>query len=141
MSDCCSSSIPETINPQKHKCPSNGKEYSAVSAQTIAHHIVNAWDWNPTATRYFFCDDPECGVVYFGADDSKIYTSQLRSRVGIKENSSDSPLCYCFGISKEDLQRNPSIKDFVIAQTKGGMCSCETSNPSGRCCLKDFSKS
>jgi hypothetical protein len=28
----------------------------------------------------------------------------------------------------------------VMAQTKAGLCSCDTSNPSGRCCLKDFPK-
>jgi Zinc binding domain len=138
MNDCCSSSVSETTRPNKHKCPGNGKEYSSVSAKTIAHHIGKAWEWTPTVARYFFCDDPECKVVYFGADDSKIFTSQLRSRVGAKEGPSEGPLCYCFGVSKEDLLRQPSIKDFVIAQTKAGLCSCETSNPSGRCCLKDF---
>ena len=47
-------------------------------------------------------------------------------------------LCYCFGVSRADFDRNPGTKDFVTAQTKAGLCACETSNPSGRCCLKDF---
>ncbi len=38
----------------------------------------------------FFCDDPECEVVYFGEDGSTILKSQLRTRVGVKEDSGDS---------------------------------------------------
>jgi hypothetical protein len=78
--------------------------------------------------------------VYFGADGSTIVRSQLRTRVGVKEAADDSLLCYCFGVGKADLQRDPAIRDFVVEQTKAGRCSCETSNPSGRCCLKDFPK-
>jgi len=47
-------------------------------------------------------------------------------------------VCYCFGVSRSDFRNDPATKDYVIAQTKAGLCSCDTSNPSGRCCLKDF---
>lgn len=138
MSDCCSSSGCETRHPKKHRCPVNGLEYAEVSTRTIAHHIARAWEWAPAAEHYFFCDDPECDVVYFGDDGATILKSQLRTRVGVKETAGDSLICYCYGVSKDDAQRNPAAKAFVIAQTKAGLCSCETSNPSGRCCLKDF---
>ena len=140
MSNCCSSSNCEKTLPKKHRCPANGNEYSEVSARTIAHHIHDAWSWQPTSKRYFFCDDPACDVVYFGDDGSTILKSQLRTRVGVKELSNDTLLCYCFGITKGDFLANPTTKDFVIAQTKARLCSCDTSNPSGRCCLKDFPK-
>lgn len=138
MSDCCSPSGCDTSHPKKHRCPVNGREYSEVAARTITHHIIDAWEWLPSAGHYYFCDDPECDVVYFGDDDSTILKSQLRTRIGAKEDANDGLLCYCYGVSKEDFQRNPAIKDFVIAQTKAGQCACDTSNPSGRCCLKDF---
>ena len=109
--------------------------------RTITHHIKDAWTWQPTGHRHFFCDDPACEIVYFGDDGSTIPRSQLRTRVGLKELSDNSLLCYCFGITKADFSVNPATKDFVVAQTKAGLCSCETSNPSGRCCLKDFPKS
>jgi hypothetical protein len=140
MSNCCSSSSCENTHPKKHRCPANGNEYLEVSARTIAHHIHHAWSWQPTSKRYFFCDDPVCDVVYFGDDGSTILKSQLRTPVGVKKLSNDSLLCYCFGVSKDDFLANPTTKDFVIAQTKAGLCSCDTSNPSGRCCLKDFPK-
>ncbi len=138
MSDCCSPSGYHINHPKKQCCPVNGREYAEVSPRTIAHHIIDAWDWLPSSGRYFFCDDPECDVVYFGEDGSTILKSHLRTRVGVKEGLGVSLLCYCFGVSKGDFQRNPATKDFEIAQTKAGMCSCDTSNPSGRCCLKDF---
>ncbi len=140
MSDCCSPLGCNSSHPKKHQCPANGQKYSEVSARTIAHHIKKSWAWGPSAERYFFCEDPACDVVYFGGDGSTINKSQLRTSIGAKERTDDSLLCYCFGIRKADFQLNPAIKDFVIAQTKAGLCSCETSNPSGRCCLKEFPK-
>ena len=141
MSDCCSSSRHNTNHPKKHPCPITGMEYTEVSARTIAHHIMGAWEWSPTSGRYFFCDDPVGDVVYFGEDGSTILKIQPRTRVGLKEHSGDRLLCYCFGISKDDFQGNPASKEFVMAQTKAGLCSRETSNPSGRCCLKNFPES
>ena len=126
--------------PKRHRCPINGREYAEVAAKTIAHHITEAWNWQQTAGRYFFCDDPSCEVVYFGDDDSTILKSQLRTRLGLKDTSDDPLLCYCFGVSKHNFQNNPATREFVVAQTKAGRCSCDLSNPSGRCCLRDFPK-
>lgn len=141
MSNFCATPDRENIHPRKHPCPSNGKEYLEVPPRTIAHHIKESWTWTKTATRYFFCDAPECDVVYFGDDGSTIFRSQLRTQVGVKERTDDSLLCYCFGVCSADFLRDPTVKNYVIDQTKAGLCSCETSNPSGRCCLKDFPKS
>lgn len=138
MVDCCSNSDCTTRHIKKRRCPANGVECTEVSVRTIVHHVNKSWEWDNKDQRYFFCDDPNCDVVYFGEDDSVILKTQLRTRVGIKEVSADALLCYCFGVSKTDLTINPGIKDFVVEETKLGLCSCETSNPSGRCCLKDF---
>lgn len=109
--------------------------------RTIVHHLTEAWIWQPTANRYFFCDDPACDIAYFGDDGSTILKSQLRTRIGLKDTTDDALLCYCFGVSKRDFQSDPDTRDFVVAQTKAGQCSCDTRNPSGRCCLKDFPQS
>jgi hypothetical protein len=138
MTDCCSSSECKSSHPNKHRCPANGIEYSEVSKRTIAHHINHSWLWDSNGRRYFFCDAPDCDIVYFGDDDSVIMKSQLRTKVGVKELSNDAMLCYCFGVTKADALSAPAIRDFVVTQTKLGLCSCDTSNPSGRCCLKNF---
>ncbi len=137
MSECCSSTR-KTSPPRKHKCPVNGIEYPAVSLRTILHHIQRPWAWTASDQEYYFCADPSCDVVYFGENGKVITKSQMRHPVGIKENSTDAPVCYCFGISRRDLSRDPSLKEYVVQQTRLGLCSCDTSNPSGRCCLKDF---
>jgi hypothetical protein len=87
---------------------------------------------------YYFCDDPDCEVVYFGEDDSVIKKSELRTIVGIKARQPYALTCYCFGVSNLNAQQHPAVRDFIVDKTKAGFCSCDTSNPSGHCCLKDF---
>lgn len=140
MSSCCSAGF-DSAHPRKGRCPVDGRECSEVSARTIAHHIKAPWAWVPSATRYYFCDAPDCDVVYFGDDNSVVLKSQVRTCVGVKERARHDLLCYCFGVTRADYERDPALKGFVVAQTKIGACSCETSNPSGQCCLKDFDSS
>lgn len=137
MSDCCSSQC-KTSHPVKHTCPVNGQEYPEVSIRTIRHHIKQSWRWNGLDQPYYFCDDPDCNVVYFGIDDSIILKSQVRTSVGVKDKSDDAMVCYCYGAKKSDVRDEPDIRNFVIQKTKQDDCSCETSNPAGRCCLKYF---
>lgn len=138
MSECCSSQNPSKQYPKRHQCPVNGQNYGAVGTKTLLHHIRNPWSANLKEQGYYFCTDPKCQVVYFGQDNSVITKSELRTRVGQKETRQDRPVCYCFGVSRQDAEMDTSIKDYVVQTTKDALCSCETSNPSGKCCLKDF---
>ncbi|MBE9564636.1 MAG: hypothetical protein IMF17_05270 [Proteobacteria bacterium] len=123
-----------------HCCPSNGKPYKSVKRKTLLHHILKPWSHRISIQDYFFCTDPKCDVVYFGEDDSVVHTDELRTTVWQKSSDKNAAICYCFGISKALAQLDKNIKNFVKEQTKQSNCSCETSNPSGRCCLKDFPK-
>ena len=124
--------------PKKQTCPVNQHDYIHVSIKNILHHVKKPWNSHLKDQGYYFCDDPNCDVVYFGEDGSVIKKSELRTQVAAKENSPDALICHCFGVSLLDAKNNPGIKAFVMQHTKLGNCSCETSNPSGRCCLKDF---
>lgn len=135
MSECCES---DHEIPYKHRCPVNGKEYPAVGVRTVLHHLSTPWQKALTSASYYFCSDEHCDVVYFGQDDSVITKAELRTAVGAKENTPDRMLCYCFGVSYAMAKKDRMIVDFVKNKTKHALCSCETSNPSGRCCLKDF---
>lgn len=141
MSDCCSHSCSTSEIHNKHRCPVNGKEYTAVSEKTILHHIKEPWYWQGKNQSYFFCDDPECDVVYFGQDNTVIDKSAIRTSVGVKQPSGNALVCYCFGVSVNEATTHPEIKAFVTEKTKGHLCECEARNPSGKCCLKDFPKS
>ena len=141
MSDCCSNSCTTGARHNKYRCPVNGKEYKKVSEKTIMHHIKEPWNWEEKKQSYYFCDDPECEVVYFGYDDSIIEKSAVRSHVGIKDKSDNALVCYCFGVSVKEAATHPEAKAFVFEHTKGHICECEAGNPSGKCCLKDFPNS
>jgi hypothetical protein len=140
MSDCCSNSCSTSETHNKHQCPVNGKEYKGVSEKTVLHHIKETWHWKGSNQSYFFCDDPECDVVYFGQDDSVIEKSEIRTPVGVKEPSGNALVCYCFGVTVNEATAHPEAKVFVTEKTKGHVCECEARNPSGKCCLKDFPK-
>jgi hypothetical protein len=114
--------------------------YLEVSRETILHHLDKPWLHSLGEQKYFFCHDPECEVVYFTENNTVIKKSQLRTRVGIKEQDDSALICYCFDVSRLDARTTKEAKAFVIQQTKESACTCATSNPSGRCCLKDFPK-
>jgi len=141
MSDCGSKFCSNIETHNKHRCPANGKEYKTVPKKTILHHIKEPWRWQDKSQSYYFCDDPECDVVYFGKDNSTIEKSALRTIVGIKEKSGTFPVCYCFGISANQLAAIPEARAFVAQKTKEHVCECEARNPSGKCCLNDFPRS
>lgn len=138
MANCCPTPDDDTAHPRKLACPRNGRQYAEVSAKTIALHIKEPWLWNGANQRYFFCDDPDCDIVYFGENGSLILKSALRTPVGAKDNAADATLCYCYGVSRADALQHPDIRDYVVGQTRQCLCACDTRNPSGRCCLKDF---
>ena len=141
---CCNHTACDQTNtnpaPKKLNCPSNGKLCPSVEPKTISHHLKQPWNWQATEQGYYFCSDPECDVVYFAEDGSVITTSELRTTVGIKAMKPNSIICYCYGVTLEDAQSDAAIKAFVVQKTKAGECACDSRNPSGRCCLKDFPK-
>ena len=126
--------------PKKYRCPVNGNEYGSVGIKTILHHLSEPWKKDLSSKSFYFCTAKDCDVVYFAQDDSVILKSELRTKVGVKENPPDRMICYCFGVSCSTVEKNTSVVNFVKEKTEQALCSCETSNPSGRCCLKDFPK-
>ena len=125
----------------KAVCPVNGQTYSQISRRTVLHQVRKPWQRKLTAQNYYYCDDPNCDVVYFGNDRQVILQDELRQSVGQKSFAPDRPLCYCFDILMSDLQTEQEqdiLKTFVAEKTKDSACDCEIRNPSGKCCLKDF---
>jgi len=95
--------------------------------------------------QYYFCDDSACDVVYFTADPAApvFRRGDLLVRVGVKEQSDPVQVCYCFGITRNDIQDeirktgNSTIAQRIRAEVKAARCACEVKNPSGKCCLGD----
>lgn len=140
MTECCSSKCEDKSKIARLDCPGCGQKCLSVSAKTILHHIKKPWMHMLTEQQYYYCGAPVCDVVYFAKSTDVITKSDIRTRIGVKEKSYDALICFCFGVNKKEAASNANAKDFVIRQTKASMCSCDTANPSGRCCLKDFPK-
>ena len=98
-------------------------------------------------TGWRFCNSQECDVVYFSeSSDRTFLKSHLQVPVGVKLNTGNRPLCYCFGHSvasiKEELRtksRCDALAD-IRAKMKDPGCRCETENPAGACCLGSVTK-
>ena len=138
MSGCCTAKDHSQLRLERHACPADGHHCLPVDIQTMLHHLREPWALVLPDQPYYFCDNPACEVIYFSRNGITLNRSAVRTVVGTKEVSESAPLCYCFGVSKSDAQSSPAIRAFVVEQTKKGNCTCTTSNPSGRCCLKDF---
>lgn len=141
MSDCYASSPCETKpRIQKQACPACNQMCLAVPNGTVRLHVKATWAHPLNAETYYFCRTQACDVVYFSEKGEAFHKSDIRTRIGVKETDDDSLICFCFGVSRSVAASNKSVKDFVVEQTKASSCSCEITNPSGQCCLKDFPK-
>ncbi len=95
---------------------------------------------------YHFCENPDCDVVYYSGNDSRVFTTEvLKNRVTIKDESPETPLCYCFKVLKkqvlEEIARTGTTDVYQTIQSRmkpGQSCFCEKSNPRGDCCTADI---
>jgi len=138
MTDQNDLATPGIDSPKKYCCPVNGVQYGSVGYKTVLRHVFKPWERNLKDQAYYFCTDPDCDVVYFGLDNTLISRSEIRTEIGIKGRGADRTICYCFGVAYSDAVNDSQVVEFVKEKTKQSLCSCTTSNPSGRCCLKDF---
>ena len=130
--DCCSPATAGLL------CPVSDTPTLSVGNVTVQQHaaLVALPD-----TSFGFCEDANCPVVYVGADGTLIDKAHVRTRVGIKETEAPIPVCYCFELTSaqiaEDVREHgrSTIRDYIQEQVRAGLCRCETTNPSGRCCL------
>jgi Zinc binding domain len=134
--------------PQKRVrtiCPENGKVCKPVPRVTVETLIRPEHRHSITAMPYFFCDSPDCDVVYVSASEEQVITkNQLQVRVGIKETDDPIPLCYCFDFDRRTIWNDirskgrTDIAGVISERVKAGECRCEFTNPRGTCCLGDI---
>ena len=87
-----------------------------------------------------FCATPECPVVYF--QNAAVFRREdVLVPVFQKEAEGGRTVCYCFGISEDQIRRevetsgvSPSA-DRIRVLVRSGRCACEVRNPQGTCCL------
>jgi hypothetical protein len=126
-------------------CPRNRKVCKPVPRITVETLIRPEHKDFLASMPYFFCDSPDCDIVYVSASGKEVITtSQLSVRVGIKEKEDPIPLCYCFDFDRKAIwddirfKGTTDIPKIITQRIKAGECRCEVTNPSGSCCLGDI---
>ena len=125
-------------------CPQNGTICKPVPRITVETLIRPEYKRSLALLPYFFCDSPDCDVVYVSTSGEQVITkNQLWVRVGIKEKEDPVPLCYCFNFDSKAIwddirsKGTTDIPKTITERIKAGECHCEITNPSGNCCLGD----
>ena len=147
MSGCCASktdgdcALPQSAPGICPGCASKAKSVSTLTVKNLVRDHTKVF----ADSSYRFCRAPECEVVYF-SDGAVFRKSDLKVRVGLKEQRDPIPLCYCFGFEERDLREEIRTGDQgiipqrITALIKQGMCACQERNPSGACCLGDVTR-
>lgn len=90
---------------------------------------------------HYFCASKDCDVVYFDSNKKTYVTSEIKVPVHQKSDSFDTPVCYCFGWTKEKINQyvdeghTPNPLEQIRENMKADRCGCEINNPQGSCCL------
>ena len=122
-------------------CPASGTSGRPVPHKTLASLLHQQRLAGVEEHQWHFCESLDCDVVYYTQEGHTRTRADLSVRVGVKEREAPRPLCYCFGhtaasIADEVGRTGASTAvESVTARVKAGDCACETTNPSGRCCL------
>ena len=130
-------------NPKKtrRRCPECAQTCVPVSMQTMLHQVQSPENQHIASGDYAYCANPDCHVGYCSAS-VHIPKTKLRAF----QPNQQAMLCHCFDISESAYRTAlahgtaAAMKDFVIQQTKQGLCACASRNPLGRCCLASFQK-
>jgi len=147
MSDCCSVNAKTGTAPAVTACLVNGAHSRKVDTLTVKS-LVRKLPLGMPNSQYYFCDAPDCEVVYFPFDaEAPTFRRQdLLVRVGAKEKADPVPVCYCFGFTRKDIENDiaktghSTVADRITAEVKADNCACEVKNPSGKCCLGNVTR-
>jgi hypothetical protein len=139
--DCCAA--PSDRPAATAACPSCGVGGKTVELQTVKAMLT------PQALRtldprggFRFCAQGACPIVYYSEHQS-LKKAALRGPVFQKEPSPSTPVCYCFGYSRQDFKDKADVKQAsqaIASWVKAGLCACEVRNPQGSCCLGNIAK-
>jgi hypothetical protein len=147
MADCCA--VPEEVAaaPAVMNCPVSGTRSRQVEALTVKS-LVRHLPFGQSATQYYFCEAPDCDVVYFPyrADAARFHRADLWVPVWPKDRGDDTPICYCFGVTRRHIAaelaplEGPTAAQRIKVEIQAGNCACEVKNPSGKCCLGNIAR-
>lgn len=147
---CCSSSDNDGEKPVSPKiassCPACRQPGQFVDQITPGHTLKKIFRSTLiNDANYHFCENPECETVYFSDDGRQRFsTEQLINRVTCKDSSAETPLCYCYKITKGAVlkeyheSRQSGVLEKIEQKMGEKACFCDKSNPRGVCCTTEI---
>ncbi len=122
---CCSTS---NILKEVKNCPLCHSKSEKVGEKTVLSLLKEESQVLTDNQELYYCNNHNCDLVYF-SESQIFYKSDLKINI-------DTKVCFCFDISKSQLEREGKDKtlDKIKANMKNIGCSCDTKNPSGKCC-------
>ncbi|AXQ50905.1 putative iron-sulfur cluster-binding metallochaperone [Lysinibacillus fusiformis] len=141
MGNCCSNAE-EIIIESNGNCPTCKNKAKSVKLITLKSLLKpSALETLNAKKNHYFCSNADCDVVYFDTNNKKYFVSDIKVAVYQKEDSTTTPVCYCFDWTKvklkeyveNELTSNPV--DHIRENIKENRCGCEVNNPQGSCCL------
>lgn len=144
MASCCSVPQVEKISTDT-KCPTCDQEGKQVELLTIRSMTRRDFPHYGELTKGFLCLNPDDSTVYYFSNlGFTISQSDVVTDIGFKTNSNTKTICYCFRHTKQEIiddyliNNESNIEMDVRKKVKEKLCTCEVSNPKGKCCLGDI---
>ncbi|MEO4054690.1 (2Fe-2S)-binding protein [Solibacillus sp. CAU 1738] len=147
MEDCCNSNLKETKVEHSGNCPFCRNKAKIVKLITLKSLLKpSALETLNAEATHYFCSSKECDVVYFDTINKKYLISDIKVSVHQKNDSTTTPICYCFDWTKEKIENyvkrelGPKPIEQIRENIKENRCGCEVNNPQGSCCLGNVTK-
>lgn len=122
------------------ECGARGKPVGAVTLHALLTPSTLPSIRTPDGWRH--CASVGCATAYYHPESGdRVACSGVSVRIGTKETAAPRPLCYCFGLTAEDIEAEvassggSTIADRITEQCRRGLDRCAETNPQGSCCL------
>jgi len=141
-SDPCACDEPEE-KKSALPCPGCGEAGRPVKRITVKHLVLPELEEQVGEGDWSICMKADCLVAYYGAGMS-FDTRDVKVPIWFKEGAEPRIICYCNGITEEEIRRvvrERGLKDQqrVYGSLRGKVLSkCLVKNPLGECCIDAF---
>ena len=127
---CCNTPQETEVN----LCPACNSKAEVVQKKTVLSLLKDEKHPSIKDQQVYYCSNSSCTLVYF-SEDQAFYERDLKEDISHK-------LCYCFNISRKEIESKgkEEVLKRITANMKRVGCSCDTKNPSGRCCKSKIEK-
>jgi len=137
--------MPETTANQRSRvpnaCPLCDHVGQEVPRKVLYQHldargILDIFQWKESLV----CLNPDCACLYF-SDQNWVSHQRCNKPVGFKNHQPPRLFCYCFGYTAEEILKRAEtgtekpILDQIGNYLQNGAKLCQSTNPTGRCCL------